>query len=89
MVFEKTGPWTSVCRITGAVVSKPFRSELEVVKGTRSSFICNKDEIMRKGSEVIKPFLCSTQLSMKFIMFINVKMPTIIAGFAQACKVLE
>ena len=30
------------------------------------------------GPEVIKPFSCSTQLSMKFIMLINVKMPTIV-----------
>ena len=29
------------------------------------------------GPEVIKLFSCLTQLSMKFIMFINVKMPTI------------
>ena len=28
------------------------------------------------GLEVIKHFSCSTQLSMKFIMLINVKMPT-------------
>ena len=27
---------------------------------------------------VVKPFSCSTQLSMKFILLINVKMPTII-----------
>ena len=30
------------------------------------------------GLEIIKPFSCSTQLSAKFIMLINVKMPTII-----------
>ena len=30
------------------------------------------------GPEVIKLFLCSTQLRMKFIMLINVKMPTIV-----------
>ena len=30
------------------------------------------------GPEVIEHFPCSTQLSMKFIMFINVKMPTIV-----------
>ena len=30
------------------------------------------------GPEVIKLFSCSTQLSMKFIMLINVKMPTIV-----------
>ena len=30
------------------------------------------------GSEVIKLFPCSTQLSTKFILLINVKMPTIV-----------
>ena len=30
------------------------------------------------GSEVIKLFSCSTQLSMKFFLLINVKMPTIV-----------
>ena len=35
-------------------------------------------EILLPGSEVIKLFSCSTQLSMKFIMLINVKMPTIV-----------
>ena len=29
------------------------------------------------GTEVIKPFPCSTQLSMNFFLLINVKMPTI------------
>ena len=33
---------------------------------------------LNPGPEVIKLFLCSTQLSMKFIMLINVKMPTIV-----------
>ena len=32
----------------------------------------------RTGPKVIKLFSCSTQLSMKFIMFINVKMPRIV-----------
>ena len=32
------------------------------------------------GSEVIKLFSCSTQLSMKFFLLINVKMPTINVG---------
>ena len=32
----------------------------------------------RSGPEVIKLFLCSTQLSTKFILLINVKMPTIV-----------
>ena len=33
---------------------------------------------MKSGPEVIKLFLCSTQLSMKFFLLINVKMPTIV-----------
>ena len=38
--------------------------------------ICsNKHET---GPKVIKLFLCSTQLSTKFILLINVKMPTIV-----------
>ena len=32
----------------------------------------------KPGPEVIKLFLCSTQLSMKFFLLINVKMPTIV-----------
>ena len=32
----------------------------------------------KSGSEVIKPFSCSTQVSMKFFLLINVKMPTIV-----------
>ena len=31
--------------------------------------------------EVIKPFSCSTQLSMKFSLLINMKMPTIVGIF--------
>ena len=30
------------------------------------------------GPEVIKLFSCSTQLSMKFFLLVNVKMPTIV-----------
>ena len=33
---------------------------------------------VKTGSEVIKLFPCSTQLSMKFFLLINVKMPTIV-----------
>ena len=33
---------------------------------------------LRSGPEVIKLFPCSTQLSMKFFLLINVKMPTIV-----------
>ena len=38
----------------------------------------------RSGLEVIKLFSCSTQLNIKFSLFINVKMPTIVK-----LKVLE
>ena len=34
--------------------------------------------ILQKGPEVIKLFSCSTQLSTKFFLLINVKMPTIV-----------
>ena len=34
--------------------------------------------VPRSGPKVIKLFLCLTQLSMKFILLINVKMPTIV-----------
>ena len=33
------------------------------------------------GLEVIKPFSCSTELSMKFSLLINMKMPTIVGIF--------
>ena len=36
---------------------------------------------MRSGPEVIKLFSCSTQLSMKFLLLINVKMPRIVGIF--------
>ena len=32
------------------------------------------------GPEVTKLFSCSTRLSMKFFLLINVKMPTIVVG---------
>ena len=39
---------------------------------------CGERIINRPGPEVIKLFPCSTQLSMKLFLFINVKMPTIV-----------
>ena len=38
----------------------------------------NLVEILKTGPEVIQLLSCSTQLSMKFIMLINVKVPTIV-----------
>ena len=39
-----------------------------------------RPRISKPCPEVIKLFSCSTQLSMKFLLLINVKMPTIIVG---------
>ena len=36
------------------------------------------DNVTNSGTEVIKLFSCSTQQSMKFVLLINVKMPTIV-----------
>ena len=38
--------------------------------------LSNTHHIRASGPEVIKLFPCSTQLSMKFLLLINVKMPT-------------
>ena len=45
---------------------------------TNVSILSGEQDIGNPGPEVIKLFSCSTQLSMKFIMVINVKMPTIV-----------
>ena len=37
-----------------------------------------RSHVLNPGPEVIKHFSCSTQLSMKFFLHINVKMPTIV-----------
>ena len=44
---------------------------------TATDNLCNQIEL-RSGLWVIKLFSCSTQLSTKFIVLINVKMPTIV-----------
>ena len=41
-----------------------------------------EDKLVRSGSEVIKLFSYSTQMSMKFILLINVKMPTTVGILA-------
>ena len=38
-------------------------------------------EEIRPGLEVKKPFSCSTQLSTKIVLLINIKMPTIVGIF--------
>ena len=51
-------------------------SKLKPTKGSKS--INNVGGVMIPGPEVIKLFSCSTQLSIKFFLLINVKMPTIV-----------
>ena len=41
----------------------------------------------RSGPEVIKLFSCSIQLGIKFIMLINVKMPTIVGILTFICMI--
>ena len=71
-------------RDTGWIVMPPIR------KYIGKCGLCNKQRHMRQfmkkctyrtrtGPEVIKLFPCSTQLSTKFILLINVKMPTIVS----------
>ena len=42
---------------------------------------------LEQGSGVIKLFPCSTQLSTKFILLINVKMPTIVGILTFICMI--
>ena len=51
-----------------------------LVKGFFFKFSRIRINVRKPGFEVIKLFSCSTQLSTKFILLINVKMPTIVAG---------
>ena len=51
-----------------------FLSELRYISELRRE----KTRCVRPGPEVIKLFSCSTQLSRKFFLLINVKMPTIV-----------
>ena len=39
------------------------------------------------GPEVIKPFSCSAQLRLKFILLINVKRPTIVGILTFICSI--
>ena len=44
----------------------------------KPDFVACKQQRCKPGPEVIKFFSCSTQRSTKFILLINVKMPTIV-----------
>ena len=51
---------------------------LEKILSEALSLRVSKQFGSRSGPKDIKLFLCSTQLRTKFILFINVKMPTIV-----------
>ena len=51
------------------------------IKDTFGHMRQTKPLIVESGSEVIKLFSCSTQLSMEFSLLINMKMPTIVGIF--------
>ena len=42
----------------------------------KESYAIYEQQILKSGPKVIKIISCSTQLSMKFFLLINVKMPT-------------
>ena len=46
--------------------------------GLMAIYFIKRYEIEKPGPEVVKKISCSTQLSMKFFLLINVKMPTIV-----------
>ena len=50
-------------------------------------FLGRNVENKRPGPEVIKLFSYSTQLSMKFILLVNVKMPTIVGILTFICMI--
>ena len=51
---------------------------LDVYHGHKTTVQNNNNNKKKSDPEVIKLFPCSTQLSMKFFLLINVKMPTIV-----------
>ena len=60
------------CLLLTMVLSNQGGKRKENVK------VSNDQELVQSGPEVIKHFSCSTQLRLKFILLINVKMPTIV-----------
>ena len=72
----------ALCMLIEELVIKYNDKDMSVavVLSTRYSLI--QSHILPKpGPEVIKLFSCSTQLSMKFSLLINMKMPTIFGIF--------
>ena len=60
-----------ICSVTSSTLETNFGLN-------RDMDINSADFLAQSGPEVIKLFPCSPQLSMKFFLLINVKMPTIV-----------
>ena len=66
-------------RIESLSISQNVIAHLRICVQAVYAYVANPAELTTStGPEVIKLFSCSTQLSMKFFLFINVKMPTIV-----------
>ena len=61
-------------------LQRKFHAQLCVARNHKT-LQTEKVQYMSLGPEVIKVFSCSTQLSMKFSLLIDMKMPTIVGIF--------
>ena len=76
----------SACKISVfklVAVAKQAGLSLTQFEAPKTGFLVTRPKYMnhitrRSGLEFVKLFSCSTQLSTKFILLINVKMPTIV-----------
>ena len=68
------------CLFANGDVSIRFNGKDYKNQGHYTAEVGNKQDLLplNPGLEVIKLFSCSTQLRLKFILLINVKMPTIV-----------
>ena len=76
-VLEKPADQNPLFSING---NHQIELTTESLNGNKSATLFGGKQSSRRkpGSKVIKLFSCSTQLSMKFQLLINVKMPTIV-----------
>ena len=66
---------------------KLMGKEINAILGAQTILIWTYDLQCLPGPKVIKLFSCSTTLSTKFILLINVKMPTIVGILAFISKI--
>ena len=59
---------------------------------TNTTLVCStepNENFVKPGLKVIKLFSCSTQLGMKFILLINVKMPTVVGILTFISRIID